>query len=250
MHATGDRHATQAGLRPRLWIQLRLQLRAAPAFLALLVTPAGAGEWAATVTLASEYVYRGQALSDGNPAVQAGVDYEHGSGFFLGAWASTVDLENFGGRRDAELDFYLGWHYAPDGPVDVAATVLRYTWPGQSTYFDYDYTEFLLNATLLDTWSLEYGYSDDIYGWNATGQHWELRGDWPLRNAWVVSAGAGYNILDEQGTTNHWYWDVGGSARFGRLMVDLRWYDNETATGSLAYLSAGSQWVLSLSAGF
>ena len=132
-------------------------------------------------------------------------------------------------------------------PVCVAKTQYFY---GYGTARDYDYTELLLHATWLERYSLEYGYSNDIYGWGAAGQHWEARGDWPLRNAWILGAGLGYNVLDEQGTSNHWYWDIGASARFGWLMVDLRWYDNETPAGSLAYLSAGSQWVLSLSAGF
>lgn len=209
-----------------------------------------AGELSGTVTLASEYIYRGQALSDGNPALQAGVDYEHETGLFAGAWASTVDLENLGGRRDVELDWYAGYHYAPDAPLDFVFTVLRYTYPGQSTYFDYDYTEVLLNATMMERFSFEFGFSDDIYGWGSDGRHYEARADWPLANAWVLSAGLGYNELEDQGTSNHWYWDAGASARFGWLIVDARWYDNEMPTGRLAYLSAGSQFVLSLTTGF
>jgi uncharacterized protein (TIGR02001 family) len=202
------------------------------------------------VTLASEYVYRGQALSDGNPALQAGVDYAHGSGLFAGAWASTVDLESAGGRRDVELDWYAGYHYAPEAPLDLALTIMRYTYPGQSTYADYDYTELIASATLLDRYSLEFGLSDDAYGRDATARHYELRADWPLRNAWVLSAGLGYNDLDDLATSNYWYWDAGASARFAWLTVDVRWYDNETPTGTLGYLSAGSQLVLSLSTGF
>lgn len=217
--------------------------------LVLPVASAG-GELGGTATVTSEYVYRGQALSDGNPALQGGVDYEHDSGLFVGAWASTIDLENAGGRRDVELVWYAGYHYTPDAPVDLVFTVMRHTYPGQSTYFDYDYTEALLNATFLERWSFEVGFSNDIYGWDSDGRHYEARGNWPLPNAWVVSAGLGYNDLEDQGTSDHWYWDLGASARFGWLTVDARWYDNETPTGTLAYLSAGSQFVLSLSTGF
>jgi uncharacterized protein (TIGR02001 family) len=246
MPGTGNTKAAE-GRRVRL-CALLLCLGSAGA---LLASPlASGGEFSATATVTSEYVYRGQALSGGNPALQAGVDYEHGSGLFAGAWASTVDLENAGGRRDAELDVYVGYHFAPAPAADLSVTVLRYTYPGQTTYFNYDYTELLVTATLDERYSFEFGYSDDIYGWNRRGRHGELRADWPLPNAWVLGAGLGYNELDDQGTSNYWYWDFGASARYARLMIDLRWYDNESPEGTLAYLSAGSQFVVSLSAGF
>jgi uncharacterized protein (TIGR02001 family) len=219
-------------------------------YLSIASTGAVGGELSVTGTLASEYVYRGISLSDGNPAVQLGIDYQHASGLFAGAWASTVDLENFGGRRDVELDYYLGYFYTPDAPVHLSIMLLQHTYPGQSTFFNYNYAEALVTAELNERYSLEFGYSDDIYGWNRTGRHLEMRGDWPLPNAWVVSAGLGYNDLDNQGTSNHLYWDIGASARYSRYMLDVRWYDNETATGILAHLSAGSQWVVTITAGF
>lgn len=218
--------------------------------LAATVPVAIAGEFSATVTATTEYIYLGQSLSGGNPALQAGIDYEHASGLFTGAWASTIDIANLGGRRDLELVYYLGYGFSPATALDVSATVLRYTYPGQSTYFDYDYTELVVSATVFDRHSLEAGFSDDVYGYGADGRYAELRSDWDLRSAWVFSAGFGYNMLEDQGTSNYWYGDVGVSARLGRFMFDIRYYDNETPTGILAYLSAGSELVLSVSAAF
>jgi len=207
-------------------------------------------ELSGSITLASQYIYRGQALSDGNPALQAGIDYDHDSGFFAGAWASTVDLPNPTGRRDAELDYYAGYHYAPESSLSASLSLVRYTYPGQSGPIDYNYTEALAVLGWNDQYSLELGYTDSVYGFDAMGRHAELRGDWPLRNAWVVSAGLGYNDIEELGTTSYWYWDLGASARYSRLTVDLRWYDNDTPTGFLARLSAGSELVASLSVAF
>lgn len=196
-------------------------------------------------------MYRGQALSDGNPAVQFGVDYEFDSGFFAGAWASTVDVVDPGGRRDVELDYYAGWHYAPQAPFALSAALVRYTYPGQSGYVDYDFTEALVTAAFQDRYSIEFGYSGDLYGWeDSVGRHVELRADWPLPNAWVLGAGLGYNDVESLGTSNYRYWDLGASARFSRLTVDLRWYDNESTYGTLGRLSAGSRFVVTLSAAF
>lgn len=212
--------------------------------------PAQSSELSGSVTLATEYIYRGQALSDGNPAVQAGIDYDHDSGLFAGAWASTVDLPNPTGRRDAEFDYYAGYHFAPDSPLSASLSLVRYTYPGQTGVIDYNYTEALVVVTWDDRYSIELGFTNSLYGFDAVGRHAELRGDWPLRNAWVVSAGLGYNDIEDVGTSSYWYGDLGASARFSRLTVDLRWYDNETPYGFLGRLSAGSRFVASLSVAF
>jgi len=49
----------------------------------------------------SDYVFRGISQTDGDPALQGGVDYSHGL-FYVGAWASNVDF------ADYELDLYAG----------------------------------------------------------------------------------------------------------------------------------------------
>lgn len=220
--------------------------------LALMAWPwqTAVGELSGRVTLASEYVFRGQTQSDGNPVVQAGIDYAHRSGFFLGAWASTLDLVSPTGRRDAELDYYLGWHFSGDWPLSAALSLTRYTYPGQTTAFDYDYTEALVTASWEGRYSLEIGYAQDVYGFPVNARHIELRVDWPLRNAWVISGGLGVNDLENLGSSQYVYGDIGISARFARLTVDLRWYDNERPAGFPGRLSAGSQLVGALSLGF
>lgn len=211
---------------------------------------ANAGELSGIATLTSQYIYRGLASSDGHPALQAGLDFESDSGLFVGAWASTIDLPSPDGGRDMELDYYAGYEYASAKPVSVSLSLVRYSYPGSSADRSYDYTELLLGMSLNKRYSIELGYSDDLYGRDAIGRHVELRGDWPLRSAWVVNAGVGLNDLEDLGASRYLYWDVGASARFSWLTVDLRWYDNEDPGYYSAYLSAGSQFVVSLSASF
>jgi uncharacterized protein (TIGR02001 family) len=107
---------------------------------------AAASEFSGIATLTSQYIYRGQSLSDGNPAVQLGLDYEFHSGVFIGVWGSTLDLQSASSRRDAELDYYLGYHYALKVPVSLSATFLRYTYPGQTGSHSYDHNEYLGNV--------------------------------------------------------------------------------------------------------
>lgn len=212
--------------------------------------PAAASDLSGIATLTSEYIYRGQAVSDGDPALQLGLDYEHDSGLFAGAWASTIDVRTAFGERDTELDFYVGYHYAPESPLALTATLVRYTYPGQSAAVDYDYNEALFTVTLGGRHSAELGYTANLYGLGRTGRHWELRSEWPLAAAWVVSAGLGRNDLADFAASPYYHWDIGASARFSRLTADLRWYGNERHTSGVGGQSAGSQFVISLSVAF
>ncbi len=94
----------------------------------------------ANITLVSNYLYRGISQTGGRPAVQGGFDYEHKSGFYLGAWGSNSSFfsdlyTDRGGREGAinaslELDTYLGFKnkFAKNFSYDVG--FLRYNFPG------------------------------------------------------------------------------------------------------------------------
>jgi len=201
----------------------------------------------AIATLTSEYIYRGLALSDGNPALQFGVDYEHDSGFFVGAWASTIDLYSRFGQRDMELDFYAGFNYAAKKSWQASLTVLRYTYPGETGSHSYAYNELLLAASVGEHFSLELGYTNDLYGLDRIGRHWEVRTEWPVAGAWMIGAALGGNDMSDLNTQHYLHWDVGASARLSRFTFDLRWYDNEPAGGPASAFSAGSRIVFAVS---
>jgi len=209
-----------------------------------------ASELTGIASLTSEYIYRGLAQSDGNPAVQFGLDYEFDAGMFIGVWASTIDLRSAMGTREIELDYYFGYHYESKAQISATLTVLRYTYPGQTGSHSYDHNELLLSATWRERYSIEYGYTNDLFGLDSIGRHWELRSEWPVANAWVVSAALGRNDLSAIGVSKYLHWDVGASARISRLVLDLRWYDNEMPDSFAAQVSAGSRFVVSISAGF
>lgn len=98
------------------------------------------------VGLFSEYVFRGLAQTNGDPAVQGGLDYAHSSGFYLGAWGSNVSWlkENasvgaavagsYNRGGSLELDLYGGYKGSvgsSDFTYDVG--VLQYWYPGDLT---------------------------------------------------------------------------------------------------------------------
>ncbi|MES2206909.1 MAG: TorF family putative porin [Pseudomonadota bacterium] len=93
--------------------------------------------FSANVTLISQYLYRGLTQSNGRPALQGGIDYNHTSGLYAGIWASSITwIRDSGGYPDAsaniELDVYGGLKRSlnsyPDFSYDVG--FLRYEYPG------------------------------------------------------------------------------------------------------------------------
>jgi uncharacterized protein (TIGR02001 family) len=78
------------------------------ATLCWLATTAAAADLKGNVGATTNYVFRGFTQSDNGPAIQGGVDYTHNSGFYAGAWASTVKFCNGGCDSGLEADLYFG----------------------------------------------------------------------------------------------------------------------------------------------
>ena len=83
----------------------------------------------------SDYRFRGIAQTSFNPALQAGVDFAHKSGFYLGAWGSNISwIKDYVGATDGslELDLYGGYkgEFTKDLTYDVG--VITYQYPGNN----------------------------------------------------------------------------------------------------------------------
>jgi uncharacterized protein (TIGR02001 family) len=77
----------------------------------------------------SDYRYRGISQSRLDPALQGGVDYADKSGFYVGAWGSTIKwIKDAGGDANVEIDLYGGYKGAV-GDVAYDVGFLRYEYP-------------------------------------------------------------------------------------------------------------------------
>ncbi len=79
----------------------------------------------------TDYRYRGISQSRLQPALQGGVDYADKSGFYLGAWGSTIQFIKDSGaaKGNIELDLYGGYKGAA-GAVAYDVGFLRYEYVG------------------------------------------------------------------------------------------------------------------------
>lgn len=98
--------------------------------------------FSANVAFATEYRFRGVALTDGGFAVQGGFDLGHSSGLYVGTWASNLD-EDTVGFGSAELDIYGGWSGDLGGALSADVGVILYVYPDAAAIVgDTDYVEF------------------------------------------------------------------------------------------------------------
>jgi len=143
------------------------------------------------VSLTSNYLYRGISQTGGKPALQGGFDYTHSSGFYAGAWGSSISwlsdtYSATGGTAGAnnaglELDTYFGFKnsFATDFNYDVG--FLRYNYPG--TYP----AVFAAGAAKADT--------DEVYG--LIGWKWiSLKYSYSLGNTFGVADAKGTDYID------------------------------------------------------
>ncbi len=197
------------------------------ATLALFALPvAMAAEFTGYAAVTSDYVQRGVSQSNSDAAIQLGGDVFFDSGMFLGAWGSTVDIDNGPTRqRDLELNLYAGFTYDVSKLWRVSARVVSYIYPGQTGNFDYDYVEYSLAVNYDDRYWLEYSYSPDLYNTNRVSHNVEAYTERPLAGNWSIGAGAGYFDVSDLLGQGYGYWQLGVTGSYQYADIDIRFHD-------------------------
>lgn len=92
----------------------------------------------ANVALTTDYRFRGIGFSDGDIAIQGGIDVAHESGFYVGTWASSIEDSPVFGHT--ELDLYGGWSGEVTDGISADVGLLYYVFPngnaGPSDFFE------------------------------------------------------------------------------------------------------------------
>lgn len=143
--------------------------------------------------LASDYRYRGISQSRLRPAVSAGVDYSHASGWYAGAWASSIRwIDDAGGAAHAELDLYGGYR-GRAGAVGYDVGVLRYQYPRAHLAVSPDTTE-IYGALTWGVVTARYSHAlTNLFGFA------DSRGSGYLDLSASVDLGAGWSVVPHVG---------------------------------------------------
>jgi len=108
----------------------------------------------------TDYRYRGISQSRLKPAVQGGLDYADKSGFYVGAWGSTIKWIKDSGATDGsvELDLYGGYKGSA-GPVAYDLGVLRYEYVGNKGYTPNPNTTEIYGAVTAGVFTVKYSHA-------------------------------------------------------------------------------------------
>lgn len=201
------------------------------AALAALSTPVAAmAGFSGTLTVTSDYDWRGFSQTAEDPAIQGSVDFEH-SGFYVGIWASNVD---FGDASDAdfEVDYYGGYggSFGESGAGwDVG--ILAYTYTNDSSL---NWTEFHVGFSLAG-FSTTLNYSDDYLAVGDSGWYWSNDFSYEWDNGWSYFIHAGYSTGDafdnpfNAGASDYWDWSGGVGYTYGNLYIEAKLIDTSNS---------------------
>jgi len=141
----------------------------------------------------SDYRYRGISQSRLEPALQGGVDYADKSGFYVGAWGSTIKwIKDAGGDAPVELDLYGGYKGAAGGlAYDVG--FLRYEFSGNKLRPNANTNE-IYGAVTYGIFTAKYSHAlSNLFGFSAS------KNSGYLDLSATIDLGSGYSLVPHVG---------------------------------------------------
>ena len=160
----------------------------------------------------SDYRYRGISQSRLKPALQGGVDYAHKSGFYLGAWGSSIKWIKDSGSTDGsfELDLYGGYKGELTKGLGYDVGVLRYEYVGNklgavSGYADANTTE-VYGALTYGVVTAKYSHSlTNLFGnINSKGsQYLDLSATFDLGSGFTLTPHVGRQLMNNNPTYHY-----------------------------------------------
>ncbi len=162
---------------------------------ALLPSQALATDINSSITLTSDYVWRGSTQTSGNPALQAGVKVVGQSGLYASVWASNV---RFSPSSDAnsEVDYTVGWSKSLNDAWALDVNVLHYQYP--STRADLDWTEVNSTVSWKDRAWASVGYSNEALGYEANGVYAQVGAKLPLNDLLRLETSVAHYFLNDR----------------------------------------------------
>lgn len=196
--------------------------------LALLIAAPACAQVSGSVSVLTDYRYRGASLSDGRPALLVHAGYDFASGVYAGAQLASVRVDDEGGGAEAMVLAYFGrtgalprdWHWDAGAQYAVFASS-----------HEYDHGELYAGVGTRNA-GIRLHYSDAYFG---RGPAWYAQ--WDARRAlserWALLAHVGMTRIDEgRHAYNITDWTVGLGMTVGSHEVQLLW---NGASGSPPY---------------
>ncbi len=215
----------------------------APLLAAWLAPAAALAGTSGNIALTSDYVFRGVSQTNEEPALQGGVEYAHDSGFYAGAWGSSISwLSDIPGdiSSNLELDGYLGYRGSAGETFAYDVGVLTYWYPGDfpDGFSRADTTEVYLGGTLTPvedlSLGLKYSYAvTELFGYvDSDGSGYlDASLNWTFAEGWALNLHGGKQWIEENEDFEYSDWKVGVTRAFDNgYSIAAAWTDTDADT--------------------
>lgn len=185
------------------------------------------GELSASLTGTTDYFWRGYTKSDKKPSVQANIDYEFKTGFYLGSFLSSVNFGDHGFENRSKLEFrpYFGYAFQLSDNWRFNAEWNRYIYDGKIFGRHADYNDFYLFSHFRDLLTLSLIFSENSYNRKHMSFSYEMTGRYPITDSIEFSGTFGYNKQKKNLHYDYLYWTSGFTLHFSHnIGIDLRYY--------------------------
>lgn len=150
------------------------------------------GSTSGNIAITSNYIFRGLTQTNHWPAAQAGLDWNHPTGAYLGVWGSNVHFPTSSQNISLELDFSGGYTYSFNEDFNLGLGIQYYSYYPNGSL---DMWEFPLKAGW-KTIKLGVAYSPR---WNGVpdSQSWYLSAGWSdtVFAGFGLGLTAGYSVF-------------------------------------------------------
>jgi uncharacterized protein (TIGR02001 family) len=189
-----------------------------------------------SVTLTTDYVFRGISQTQNDPAIQGDFKVSHDVGFFGSVWASNVDFDDGAEDTNLEVDFTVGFaNDVANTPFSYEVGLIYYAYPDSDD--DYNYWEgyfapsytFAMGGDREVELSGGVYYSPEFFG--DTGDAWYLTAglEVPVIDVLSASANIGWQTIDETTPDDYMDWNVGLTYGYEpwSMEFDVRYHDTD-----------------------
>ncbi|HWU77772.1 MAG TPA: TorF family putative porin [Rhodanobacter sp.] len=218
---------------------------------AALAAEAGSGT-SGSVAVVNDYLFRGLSQTNQKPALQPGIEYDHASGWYLGAWGSNISWLSDTSTTAAplssslEVDFYTGYRgsFSSDWSYDVG--LYEYYYPGDyPAGFTRPYTTEAYVSLAYKTLSLKYSHAfTNLFGFPASRHSGYLDLSWncEFSPGWTLNTHVGRQHVANTPGASYSDWKLGVTKAFSHgYSVALGYYD--TNADSHVYTNAYGHFV-------
>jgi uncharacterized protein (TIGR02001 family) len=196
------------------------------------------GEFSATLTAASNYLFRGITQTDNIPAVQGSFDYSvelfEDFSAYAGVWGSNLNFKD-GGDAQLEVDTYFGVQGAILDKIDWKLGGIYYAYPGTEGFRNYNFWE------IAGSLGYDFGFASVTAGLNYSPEYFAKSGAslYPYGDVTIpipvlgdfapyVSGHIGHESIDKNsafGTPDYTEWAIGIGGTIQGLNLAIKYQD-------------------------